>query len=89
MSIAAAHANGAADRLRIAIPIADPYLREEAIWEAAERVRLAAHRLWGSRAEVCEEIAGRLEEGCEAGREPPPARILYGYARRLERLFAR
>ncbi len=65
-AIAAEHAGEAADTLRRAADIADPYLRADAIWEAAVRVQSAAVRLAGKAAERCSSIARGLEDSCEA-----------------------
>jgi hypothetical protein len=86
MSIATEHAAEAADTLRAAAGIADPYKRADAIWEAVERINAAAERLGGRPAAGCAELARRLEEGCEAGREPPGAEELQRRARALDRI---
>ena len=82
--IAGGHAGEAADTLRLAATIADPYMRADAIWEALERVRCAADRLRSRRAEACNDIARYLEAGCEGRDEPPGGETLEGYARTLE-----
>lgn len=64
--------------------IADPYKRADAIWEALQRVRCAADRLRGRRADVCNDIARYLEGGCEGRDEPPGGETLEGYARTLD-----
>lgn len=64
--IATEHAGEAADTLRHAAGITDPYLRADAIWEAAVRVQSAAARLAGRAAERCSSIARGLEDSCEA-----------------------
>lgn len=84
MSIARAHASAAATTLRHAAPISDPYKRADVIWGAVERIESAADRLHGRKATVCADIARYLQEGCEAGAEPPAAPTLIGYARVLD-----
>jgi hypothetical protein len=85
-AVAREHAGEAADTLRAAAGIDDPYLRADAIWEALERVRCAAEHLFECAADAnrCNEIAHRLEEGCEGNREPLGAEELRGYARTLD-----
>ncbi len=82
-SAAAEHICEAADTLRHAATIADPYRRADAIWEAVVRLRSASGGLGGLAAERCEEIAHRLEEGCEADAELPDGDALKNYACRL------
>jgi hypothetical protein len=84
VSIAAKHAGEAADTLRAAASIADPYLRADAIWEAVERINGAAPHLGGREAARCAEIARRLEEGCEGSAEPPLGTSLRSYAHTLD-----
>jgi hypothetical protein len=84
MSIASEHAGEAADTLRAAAGIADPYLRADAIWEALMRIDAAAEHLRGPAAARCGEIARGLEEGCEATMEPPRGEELLAHARVLE-----
>jgi hypothetical protein len=86
MSIAAEHVAEAADALRAAAGIADPYKRADAIWGAVERINAAAERLGGRPAACCAGLARRLEEGCEAGREPPNAEELQRHASDLDRI---
>lgn len=86
MSIAVEHAAEAADTLRAATRIADPYIRADAIWEAVERINAATERLRGRPAARCAELARRLEEGCQAGHEPPGAEELQRCARALDRI---
>lgn len=86
MSTAAEYAAEAADTLRAAAGIADPYIRADAIWEALERIDAAAGRLRGRPGALCGEIARRLEEGCEANREPPGREELMRCARALDRI---
>jgi hypothetical protein len=85
-SIASEHAGEAADTLRSAAQIEDPYLRANAIWEAMLRVRSAADHLRGRAASLCTDIARYLEEGCEVAGEPLAADTLRGYAETLEGL---
>ncbi len=82
-SAAAEHTGEAADTLRHAATIADPYRRADAIWEAVVRLHSASGCLGGLAAERCDEIAHRLEEGCEADAELPDADALKHYAHRL------
>ncbi|HEY2333627.1 MAG TPA: hypothetical protein VGH58_01295 [Solirubrobacterales bacterium] len=84
MSIAAEHVGEAADTLRAAALIADPYLRADAIWEAMKRINSAAPYLGGREAACCAEIARRLEEGCEGSVEPPLGDSLRSYACTLD-----
>lgn len=84
MSIAAEHAGEAADTLRRAALIDDPYLRADAIWEAVVRVHSAADHLRGRVATRCADIARYLEEGCDGTAEPPASDTLRGYARTLD-----
>ena len=84
MSIAAEHMGEAADTLRAAALIADPYLRADAIWEAVERINSAAPHLGGREAACCAEIARRLEEGCDGSAEPPLGDSLRSYACALD-----
>ena len=84
MSIATEHTGEAADTLRAAAEVSDPYKRADAIWEAVERVRCAADRLRGREAAACEDIARYLEEGCEGRDEVPGREALRGYARTLD-----
>jgi len=86
MSIAAEHAAEAADALRAAAGIADPYIRADAIWGEVERINAAAGRLGGRPAARCAELARRLEEGCEAGREAPGDEELQRCAGALDRI---
>lgn len=65
-AIATEHAGEAADTLRAAAEIGDPYLRADAIWEAAVRVQSAAAHLGGRAALRCSSIARGLEDSCEA-----------------------
>lgn len=81
-----AHLSQARKSLLAAIGIADPYKRADAIWEAAERVNAAAGRLRGRPAARCAELARQLEEGCEAGREPPDGEELERCAHALDRV---
>jgi hypothetical protein len=84
MSIAAEHMGEAADRLRAAALIADPYLRADAIWEAVERINDAVEYLGAREAACCAEIARRLEEACDGSAEPPPGASLRSYACTLD-----
>jgi hypothetical protein len=84
VSVAAEHVGEAADTLRAAALIADPYLRADAIWEAVERINGAAQRLGGREAACCAEIARRLEEGCDGSAEPPLGDSLRPYACTLD-----
>jgi hypothetical protein len=84
MSLAAQHAGEAADTLRAAALIDDPYLRADAIWEALERVHSAADRLCGRDAAACGEIARYLEEGCDGTTEPPADDTLRSFAHTLD-----
>jgi hypothetical protein len=84
LTIAAEHAVEAADTLRRAALIDDPYLRADAIWEAVLRVESAAHHLRGRAASRCTDIARHLDEGCEKGAEPPVGDTLREYANTLE-----
>jgi hypothetical protein len=84
MSLATEHANEAADTLRAAALIDDPYLRADAIWEALEKVHSTADRLHGRSAAACGDIARYLEEGCDGTAEPPAGDTLRGYARTLD-----
>lgn len=84
--IAREHAAEAADTLRAAALIDDPYLRDDAIWEAALRVRSAADHLRGRPATRCADISSQLEEGCEGTAEPPGGNVLLSHARTLERI---
>ena len=84
MSIAAEHMGEAADTLRAAALISDPYLRADAIWEAVERINSAAPRLGAREAACCAEIARRLEEGCDGSAEPPLGDSLRSYACTLD-----
>jgi hypothetical protein len=84
VSIAAEHVGEAADTLRAAALIADPYLRADAIWEAVERINSAAQHLGGREAACCAEIARRLEEGCDGSAEPPLGDSLRSYACTLD-----
>lgn len=80
---AAEHTGEAADVLRYAATIADPYQRADVIWEAVLRLRCASECLDGLGADRHSEIARRLEEGCEADGDLPGADALRRYARRL------
>jgi len=62
MSLPAEHAGEAADTLRRAALVDDPYLRADAIWEALIRVHCAADHLRGQLAARCGDIARYLEE---------------------------
>ncbi len=84
MSLAGEHAGEAADTLRAAASIADPYLRADAIWEALTLVHSAADHLCGRAGAVCGDIARRLEEGCEGSAEPPAGDTLRVYAHTLD-----
>jgi hypothetical protein len=84
VSIAAEHVGEAADTLRAAASIADPYLCADAIWEAVERINSAAQHLGGREAVCCAEIARRLEEGCDGSAEPPLGDSLRSYACALD-----
>jgi hypothetical protein len=84
LTIATEHAGEAADTLRRAALLDDPYLRADAIWEAVLRVESAAQHLRGRAASRCTEIARHLEEGCEKGAEPPVGDTLREYANTLE-----
>lgn len=84
--VAREHAAEAADTLRVAAGIADPYRRADAIWEAVERVNAATVRLCGRAAARSAEIARALEEGCEAGRRLPGGEELERCAGSLDRL---
>lgn len=81
MCVATEHLGEAADTLRQAALIGDPYLRADAIWEALERVRAAADHLRGRAASACGEITRLLEESCDGSAEPPVGEVLIGYAR--------
>jgi hypothetical protein len=89
VSLATVYLHEGALTLRRASAISDPYLRADAVWRATLGLRCAGERLWGWRAETCDEIAGKLEVSCEAGAEPPDSLTLYRYARRLERAVTR
>ncbi len=84
LTIATEHAGEAADTLRRAALLDDPYRRADAIWEAVLRVESAAQHLRGRAASRCTDIARRLEEGCEKGAEPPVGDTLRKYANTLE-----
>jgi hypothetical protein len=84
VSIASEHAGEAADTLRVAAGIADPYLRADAIWEALLRIDAAAEHLCGYAATRCAEIARGLEAGCKANEEPPRGEQLLAHVRVLE-----
>lgn len=86
MSLAAEHAAEAADTLRTASRIADPYKRADVIWEAVEGINAAAGRLRGRSAARSAELAHLLEESCEAGGEQPGEAELDGYAEALDRI---
>lgn len=85
-AIAREHAAEAADTLRAAARIDDPYMRADAIWEAVLRVRSAADHLRGRAASRCTDIGRYLEEGCEGTAEPPSGDVLRNYARTLDRI---
>jgi hypothetical protein len=84
VSIASEHTGEAADTLRAAVGIADPYLRADAIWEALLRIDAAAEHLRGHAASRCAEIARRLEAGCEGVEEPPRGEELLAHVSALE-----
>jgi hypothetical protein len=87
MSIAAEHLGEAADTLRRALLIGDPYMRADAIWEALARIRSAGDRLCGAAACACLDVVRHLEEGCDGSAEPPEGATLIGYARILDGLL--
>ena len=89
MSLADEHLGEAADGLRAAAMIADPYMRADAIWEAALRVESGGAHLQGRAAAVCDEIVRRLVDSCDGSDEPPAGAILIGYARTLDGISAR
>jgi hypothetical protein len=80
---AADHTGEAANTLRLAATIADPYQRADAIWEAVLRLRRASGCLGGLAARRCGEISRHLEEGCEASGTLPDAEAPKHYARCL------
>jgi hypothetical protein len=84
LRIATEHAGEAADTLRRAALLDDPYLRADAVWEAVLRLESAAHHLRGHGAKICTDIARHLEEGCEKDVEAPAGDTLRGYADKLE-----
>jgi hypothetical protein len=85
--IAAEHAAGAADTLRAAADVGDPYLRGDAIWEAVERLRRAVLHLGHCRGRsyrFFERFVGTLEEGCDGSAEPPADTALMALAQELD-----
>ncbi len=89
MSIGGEHASEAAEMLRAAASISDPYLRADTIWEAVQRVRAPAGCQCGRDAAAHHDITRRLEEGCEGATEPPVGDPLRGYARALDAIYVR
>ncbi len=82
-STAVDHMEEAADTLRQAARIADPYQRADVIWEAVLHLRSASACFGDRVAQHCDEIARNLEEGCEANGTLPDAEALKHYARCL------
>lgn len=84
MTIAAEHAGEAADMLRTAVAIEDPYRRADVVWEALERVRCAAGHLPAAHSSVCTAVIARLDDGGDGSAEPIPDNALEECAHALD-----
>jgi hypothetical protein len=85
--IATDHAAEAADTLRIAAGVDDPYLRGDAIWEAVERLRRTVLHLGhcrDRRSGFFADLVEKLEEGCDGSAEPPAGPALSALAHEVD-----
>ncbi len=85
--IATEHAAEAADTLRAAADVGDPYLRGDAIWEAVERLKRTVLHLGHCRGRPSRfflDLLGTLEGGCDGSDEPPAGPALKALAQELD-----